>query len=64
MAKRLTPPNTPLKLAPWSTIIDHGRFLTTTMNTISTYVSGVIYDTYMADLRQYMAAIRTAHPQS
>lgn len=64
MAKRLTPPNTPLKLAPWSTIIDHGRFLTTTMNTISTYVSGVIYDTYMTDLRQYMAAIRTAHPQS
>jgi len=64
MVKRLTPPNTPLKLAPWSTIIDHGRFLTTTMNRISTYVSGAIYDTYMADLRQYMAAITTPHPQS
>lgn len=57
MAKQLTPPSHPMKIAPYATITDHRRFLTATIDTISTYVSGHVFDSYMTNLRQYMAAI-------
>ena len=59
LAKRLTPPTQPLKIAPYATITDHRRFLTATINTIQTYVSGHVFDSYMTNLRQYMAAVAT-----
>jgi hypothetical protein len=56
-AKRLTPPTQPLKIAPYATITDHRLFLTATISTIQTYVSGHVFNSYMTNLRQYMAAV-------
>jgi len=59
MAKRITPPTEPLKITKYATIPNHRQFLMTTINTVSTYVSGQIFDSYMTNLRQYMTAVES-----